>query len=140
MLLKCSRHNLTLCMIFIIVIPFALYANLRAVNKEMRRFNKPYRLEETGYESRLQAVREMLPKEGVVGYVTDEAMDPSEETRYFYLTQYSLCPLIVVRGKEHPFVVAYTRDIQDQAELQVQDLVLVMDFHDGIRLYRNKGI
>jgi hypothetical protein len=98
-----------------------------------------YKPEEADYESRLKEIREMLPKEGTVGYVTDEAMDPFEKTRYFYLTQYGLCPLIVVSGKEHPFVIAYSRGFQHPEEPQFQGLVLVRDFHDGIRLYRNNG-
>jgi hypothetical protein len=139
LLLKCSRRNLIFCMIFIIVIPFTLYANLKTVAKEVRRFKESYRPEEADYESRLREVRKMLPKEGIVGYVTDEAMDPLEKTRYFHLTQYGLCPLIVVSGKKHPFVVAYSRGFQHPAEPLLQGLVLVRDFDDGIRLYRNDG-
>lgn len=139
MLSKRSRRNLALCMVFVIVFPFAIYANIKMATKEVRRLNRSCGVEETDYERRLGPVREMLPKEGVVGYVTDEAMDPLEKTRYLYLTQYSLCPLIVVKGKDQPFVIAYSKDVRTTTGPQVQGLTLTRDFGDGIRLYRNFG-
>lgn len=138
MLLKHSRQSLALCMVFLIVFPFAVYTNIRMAAKEIRRFNRSYGVEEGEYERRLKPARAMLPREGVVGYVTDDDMDSLEQTRYLYLTQYSLCPLIVTKGKDHPFVIAYFRDAG--AGPAVQDLTLVKDLGDGVRLYRNSRI
>ena len=138
MLLKHSRRSLALCVVFVVVFPFAIYANIRMATKEVRRFNRSYGLEETGYERRLKSVRAMLPKEGVVGYLPDEAMDPLEKTSHLYLTQYSLCPLIVVEGKDHPFVIAYFKDAGAAGGPQVQGLTLIKDLGNGIRLYRSK--
>ena len=136
--MKTSRRNLAIGMIFIVVIPFALYANLKTAAREAQRYGKSYRTLETDYESRLTPVREMLPKEGVVGFVTGKALEPSETVLYFYLTQYSLAPLIVAKGKDHAFVVAYLKDGQaPDAEPGLQGLDLVKDFGHGIRLYRN---
>lgn len=132
------RQKLALYMLFAVVIPFALHANLKTVAKEAGMIRTPSRSEVTDYERRLKPVREMLPKDGVVGFVTHEAMDPLERTRYLYLTQLSLCPLIVAGGKEYRFVITYGPDGEAPAGPRgAHGLTLVKDFHDGIRLYRN---
>jgi len=138
--LKTLREKLALSIIFVVVIPFALYGNLKTAAREAERHGTLYSTLEADYEHRLTPVREMLPKEGVVGFVTGRSLEPSETVLYFYLTQYSLAPLIVAKGKDHPFVLAYLKDSPAPgAEPGLQGLALVKDFGHGIRLYRGSA-
>ena len=55
-----------------ILVLFGLYTNLRIVNKEVDRLHGPGRLEEAVYDARLRPLKDMLPPDAIVGYVTDE--------------------------------------------------------------------
>ncbi len=133
-----TRSRLRTYIVLALVIPFALYANLRIINKEAGRLKGPGRTEEILYEARLEPLKEMLPKDAIVGYVTDESVDALHKVKYFVLTQYDLCPLLVVRGKNYPFVIGGYYDIDNAGGPESADLVLVKDFGYGIRLYRGK--
>ena len=76
----------------------------------------PGRTEEILYEARLEPLKEMLPKDAIVGYVTDESVDALHKVKYFVLTQYDLCPLLVVRGKNYPFVIGGYYDIDNAGD------------------------
>lgn len=133
-----TRSRLGTYVVLALVIPFAVYANLRIINKETDRLKGPGRTEEILYEARLEPLRQMLPKDAIVGYVTDESVDMLREFKYFVLTQYDLCPSLVVKGKNYPLVIGGYYDADNAAGPGAADLVLVKDFGYGIRLYRGK--
>ncbi|MGD0661960.1 MAG: hypothetical protein ABSD38_28205 [Syntrophorhabdales bacterium] len=140
--MKLSQFRLYL--LFTIVIPFALYANLRIINKEVERLHTPGRFEETVYEARLAPLKAMLPRDAVIGYVStdDTKKDPQEHIKWFYVTRYDLCPLIVMQGNKYSFVIGAYYDITDRGGSEttglslVKDFGLEKDFGYGIRLYR----
>lgn len=95
-------------------------------------------MEEIVYEASLEPLKKVLPNDGVVGYVTDEGADPSHKINYFYLTQYNLCPVLLVRGAHHPLVVGGYYEVESPGKSEVEGLALIKDFGRGIGLYRGK--
>jgi hypothetical protein len=87
------------------------------------------------YERRFGALRESLPARGVVGYLSDE-QEVNEATKKYYLTQYTLAPLIVVRDADRELVVGdFTHGGEGAPETVADRLRLVKDFGDGVALY-----
>ncbi|MGD0229923.1 MAG: hypothetical protein ABSC19_06120 [Syntrophorhabdales bacterium] len=134
-----TRRTLLLSVALSVATAFALYANMRIINKEAERLAGPGRTEETLYEARLKPLKEMLPADAVVGYVTDEATETLHKTKYFHLAQYDLCPILVVKGVDHPFVIGGYYDLGRPPGPETAGLILVKDFGYGIRLYRGRG-
>jgi hypothetical protein len=64
-------------------------------------------------DERLQPLREHLPPRGVVGYASDgwngNAFTTVEALQDYFLTQYALAPVIVLRGTDFPLVVGNYR-------------------------------
>ena len=86
----------------------------------------------TIYERRFQEIKPLLPAQGVVGYVSD-AQDEGAE---FYLTQYSLAPLIIDKTQPHEFVVGnFANRTVDASKLTKMTLTLRKDFGNGIKLF-----
>jgi len=121
-----------------ILVLFGLYANLRIVNKEVDRLHGSGRFEEAVYDAHLAPLKAMLPPDAIVGYVTDENPDILHKVKYFYLTQYDLCPVLVVRGKNYPYVIGGYYDIDNPRRTEGPDLLLLKDFGEGIELYRGR--
>jgi len=86
----------------------------------------------TIYERRFQEIKPLLPAQGVVGYVSD-AQDEGAE---FYLTQYSLAPLIIDKTQPYEFVVGnFVNRTVDASKLTKMSLSLRRDFGNGIKLF-----
>ncbi len=91
----------------------------------------------TLYEKRFASLRSALPDTGVVGYVTDEEPG-SAQTRGFYLTQYTLSPVVVDGNTQHPLVVGNFHD--KAAALSIyKNLTLLRDFGGGVMLFRGES-
>jgi len=90
----------------------------------------------TYYEDRFAPLRRLLPRHGVVGYVSDR---PSAEREYF-LTQYALAPLLLDRGGVHAVVVGnFFEPARASAVAAPMGLVLVRDLGNGVMLFRGSG-
>jgi len=133
-----TKTRLVPYVLFIVVVPFALYVNLRIISKGIDRFYGPGRTDETLYETRLKPLKEQLHGNGVVGYITDRNADTQKRIKFFFLTQYSLCPLLVVEGKDYPLVIGGYYEIQNPDLSEAKGLSLVKDFGYGIRLYQGR--
>ncbi len=62
------------------------------------------------WEERLQRLRNDLPKQGTVGYISEQDIpgapfDPIDTNEEYALTQYFLAPLIVQRGTDYEYVI-----------------------------------
>ena len=90
----------------------------------------------TYYQARFAPLRPLLPRRGVVGYVSDR-LDADQE---YFLTQYALAPLLLDRGGPHAVVVG---NFFDPARAPViaarMRLVLVRDVGEGVMLFRGPG-
>lgn len=87
---------------------------------------------------RLNALRQALPAQAVVGYVSDEGGDDGGLWD-FYLAQYFLAPVLLEKGSGRELVVGnFRKPVADAEWLASRDLILVQDFGDGVMLFRRK--
>ena len=93
------------------------------------------------WEERLALLKADLPKEGVIGYVSEMdypgvpfgAVDQDEE---FSLSQYTLAPLILDRGNtQHKLVVGNFSEVYDYQFERDFGLKLIFDYGYGIFLF-----
>jgi hypothetical protein len=93
-------------------------------------------------DERLQRLREYLPPRGIVGYASDgwngSGFTTVEALQDYFLTQYALAPVIVVRGTDLPIVVGnYPGDTATGTtgvRAYPAGLVLRRDLGDGVLL------
>ena len=131
------RGRLRTCLLFAVVIPFALWANLDMIKQEMHKLHRTgHFLDERMYESRLEPLGQMLPRDAVVGYVTDDDANVGHRTTYLFLTQYDLCPVLVAEGRNYPYVIGGYYGLDNPRMQGTMGLTLVKDFGYGILLYR----
>jgi hypothetical protein len=93
----------------------------------------------SSFERSLAELRMEVPKEGTIGYVSgktfgDALADP-EQARRYYLTQYSLSPLVVEAGRDPNLVIGDFAGYADWKSATV-GLTLVRDFGNGLMLFR----
>jgi hypothetical protein len=94
------------------------------------------------FDRSLRELRKMLPQKGTVGYIAakpaGDILDDADETRRYYLTQYSLAPLVVTLGTAPSLVIG---DSAGGAISGVQDsgLVLLRNFGNGVMLFRKSS-
>jgi len=96
----------------------------------------------TKNEERFQQVRKLLPKRGVVGYITDltpPSVSADEYGRQYYITQYTLSPIIIVADSKMPLVIGnYCKQLESLL-LSHPYLILLHDFGDGVALLANRN-
>ncbi len=93
-------------------------------------------------DERLRRLREHLPPRGVVGYTSDgwdgESFRTVEAMQDYFLTQYAVAPVIVLRGTSLPIVIGnYPADSTaglTSARTYPAGLVLRRDLGDGVVL------
>jgi hypothetical protein len=94
------------------------------------------------FEKRFEVLHQTLPKalppHTVLGYVSDNpAADEVTTQGEFYLTQYTLAPVIVTPSTVEPFEVAnFHTSKPDQEMLKAKQLVAVMDYGNDVYIYR----
>jgi hypothetical protein len=83
-------------------------------------------------ERRFAAVKNDLPKDGMVGYVSD-----LKDAGVLLATQYALVPSLIVERPPSGFVVANLSRPMDYAEFgRSRGLTLIKDYGYGVVLYR----
>lgn len=91
----------------------------------------PYKL--IDQERRFAPVREMVPPNALVGYVSDLATDPT----LLLTAQYALAPRLVVKNPTSDWVIGNFARPQDfDAFARAHGLILVKEFPDGVILFR----
>ena len=136
-----SKQLVKSLMFFGLIIIFSLYYNFRDIKKEIKNFVKSKGTDAiTIYEERFSGLLELLPKQGVVGYISDKFDDPNLDAKAFFLTQYALAPTIVVREKIRPMVVGNFENSEIRTEeYEKNGLSLYKDFNNGVMLFVLKG-
>jgi hypothetical protein len=104
-------------------------------------------------EQRFGELRKVLPPRGVVGFVSDEMevngnQEPIDKTqrgwwlapevKKYYLTQYALAPLIVVRGTDKPLIVGNFSNGWNETITRAHGLTPLRDFGNGVVLFEKK--
>ena len=117
----------------ILIILFSLLSVGRLLHQESKqilgiKFNDEVSL----YEERYVELKKWLPPNGVVGYINNK--DFGNDIREFYLTQYSLAPIIVVRSANFPLVIGNFPTSVNSPGKQMNS-VLLKDFGNGVMLF-----
>src|SRR5262249_53895820 len=86
----------------------------------------------TVYEKRFDPLRPVLPSQGVVGFVTDAEPYNLE----YYLTQYTLAPLLVDPKQSHEIVIGnFANKASNPKLFSGAILDLRFDVGNGVKLY-----
>ena len=87
----------------------------------------------SGYERRLAGLRRMLPRRGVVSYVSDQPDSDKER----YLTQYALAPLLLDLAPQHGLGVGNFFDpASGPALVAAGPFEVLRDLGEGVMLLR----
>jgi hypothetical protein len=91
----------------------------------------PYKL--IDQERRFAPIREIVPPNAVVGYVSDLATDPT----LMLTAQYALAPRLIVKNPTSNWVIGNFAHPQDfEAFARAHGLTLVKEFPDGVILFQ----
>jgi hypothetical protein len=91
----------------------------------------PYKL--IDQERRFAPVREIVPPNALIGYVSDMATDPT----LMLTAQYALAPRLIVKNPTSNWVIGNFARPQDfEAFARAHGLTLVKEFPDGVVLFR----
>jgi hypothetical protein len=94
----------------------------------------------TEFESRFAGLRAILPAKGIIGYITDEGVDPAsaDAQAELRLTQYAVAPVLVVNSPAHRFVIGnFHREVTTGA-LRDRGFIVVQAFGNGIVLLQKE--
>ena len=126
--------------IFLIVL-FALFSNAFMFWEEIEKYRKsPDSDEVTAYENRFESIKSMLPPHIVVGYVTDITEQSAQWYMEYFLTQYTLSPVTVIRGTSRPLVIGNFHNSMDSSLMNDPHLILFREFDHGVTLFRNRKV
>jgi len=93
------------------------------------------------YDLRLQELRAFLPREGVIGYLSDTTpagMEAGQDVlQKFYRAQYALAPLIINPEAHTDLVIANYSD-PSLARMRTKGFVVIKDFGGGLALLQKK--
>jgi hypothetical protein len=107
------------------------YGEQRALNRIQP---DPYKL--IDQERRFAPIREIIPPDALVGYVSDLATDST----LLLTAQYALAPRLLVRNPSSAWVVGnFARPQNFEAFARARGLILVKEFPDGVILFRRPG-
>jgi len=100
-----------------------------------------YRDQISRYEARFIGIKDMLPAQGVVGYITSKHL-PAQEAKFHHgLTGYALSPLKVDRSTRHELIVGNFPDLRSATPISAIDgFVLIRDFGNGVALFRRNSV
>jgi len=129
-----ARHQFAFFVLAAIALTSSFWLMLDVVGS----YNAPVTgLTVDGFENRFEALHKALPPHSVLGYVSDnQASDPSYLAEY-YLTQYTLAPVIVKPTSAEALVVFnYHTPKPDEAVLRTNNLIPVQAFENGVMLCR----
>lgn len=94
--------------------------------------------EVTAYEARFDCIRDALPRNGVVGYTTSQTIrdDWAKFYHNYFLTQYSLAPVLVANSLKQKLLIADFPEPQPlPAGQETNGLVLIRDCGSGVALF-----
>lgn len=134
------NNSLKIKLIIIVAIFIGLQPNIKNFVKEFKKYNEQEADIITQFEKRFERVKKILPKHGVVGYFTDKKFDAAVDTKYFYLTQYALSPVIVLRNTKQQLIVANVSESFNSFEFcKNNNFHLLSNFGNGIMLFSKKA-
>ena len=91
------------------------------------------------YIARFDAIRNALPSQGVIGYITDQVRDPNRAIAEYHLTQYALAPVLVTNSWNEKYVVGNFHGPLGPGAVKTKGLEFVRDYGGFVQLLRNPG-
>ena len=135
------KNFLLIHLVFIMVILDVLAGNVGDVIKELRLFsNQMAESKETQHLRRLEKLKGILPEQGIVGYFTNREYSTGDDNMFFYLTQYALSPLIILRGTKPQIIIADVSNSFNIIEFSNKyNCRLIKNYGDGILVFRKRA-
>jgi hypothetical protein len=125
-----------------LLILIAFFGVIRVSYLEVRAktLRTPETFQVQSYIERYAGLTKLLPAHGIVGYLSDDpgnALTSASDARRFFLTQYALAPLIVVRDSNQALVICNVQDPTGVSRAcEKSGLLLVHDLGNGVALLR----
>ena len=114
----------------------ALLSNLALLIETARGFTPPSRqsFDIVAYIDRFAPLRNDLPKDATIGYLTDAEPNAVSTDAEFGLAQYALIPVMLARNTGQKLVMANVHRPQPPSFYQSRGLELVRDYGNGVML------
>ena len=108
--------------------------------EELRQFHNQKTIsKETHHVRRFEKIKDILPEQGIIGYFTNKEYSADDDTRFYFLTQYALAPLIILRSTKPQVIIADVNDSFNIFEFSKKyNCRLLKNFDDGILVFRKK--
>lgn len=135
----------------ILLVAVTLYANLNLLLTRVQLYRElPGTDPISFHEGRIEPLRKALPPLAAVGYVTtvendllflnERSFRDVEFLAQYYLTQYTLAPVLVYNSPDQAWVVGnFLSGPADPERIRKLGLTLRRDFGDGLILYQKEG-
>jgi hypothetical protein len=88
------------------------------------------------YEGRFSDISNDLPKDSVIGYLTDADPNLASTSAEYYLAEYALAPVVVANNVDQKLVMANVHTPQPPEFYRSRGLELVRDYGNGVLLLR----
>ena len=118
-----------------VIVLFALYANLRVVRYEIHHLYLAGPTAGVSHVRVFDKMRESLPQRGIVGYVSDQNPTDSGTIWDYYQAEYALCPLLIVRNAEAPYIIVNCQATDGHCFVN-SGYTLVKEFSNNTKLYQ----
>lgn len=125
----------------LLLILLAFNAAIRGVHRNVFfHWDKIPAAEAARQENRLQGIKMYLPKRGIVGFVQDPALPFIEKVRRYYLTQYTLVPLIILESDELDLIVAnFEKETDLKKWVREKPFAVIKDLNNGVALLKREN-
>ena len=135
----------------ILLLAVTVYANLNLLFNRVQLYPELKQTDPiTIHEGRIEQIKKILPPTPVLGYVTtieneklflnERSFRDVELLAQYYLTQYTLAPILVYNSPNFPLVIGNFIDGPASPEwIREKGLAPLHDFGDGLILYRKEG-
>jgi hypothetical protein len=98
----------------------------------------PYRVADQAV--RLEAFRDSVPADAILGYLTDAPAEGTLASSMFFAAQYALAPRLLQKGDSYDLVLGNFTKPADFASVGKQHgLRVERDFGNGVVLFRREG-
>jgi hypothetical protein len=129
----------------VLVVAFALTSSARWLVKLVHTDDLRTPDEVSEYDRRLAPLRDRLPRDAVIGYLSDPALatvskaEGRKQYRKYLLTRYALVPVLVLRNQQPMLIVGNFDDPSSAEQAGRLGLDPVEEFGNGIVLFRRRA-
>lgn len=96
----------------------------------------PRSIDPAAFEARYSGIAKDLPKNSVIGYLTDAEPNATTTGAEYFLSEYALAPVVIVNNTDQNLVMANLHMPQPPDFYRSRGLDLVRDYGTGVMLLR----